>query len=320
MADYKELIRRAVEALPENNGAARRAVYEKARAALVGQLRGHQSAAAPPGTSRTHRLQLEDCIRQVEQEASEASHRRHRAERGATGRHAAAGLCRRQAARKRPVQRPPRARQVAAKAAARRRRASRPRHSRAGQPTAPPNSIEAIIAAAERDRAEPRVAAQGRRSSSRGRRNRSRVLVAKTDPPPYSRSRRREPSLEASPADRLAAPTARPLPSIVARAEAAKGRARGADVRRSRRRTAAAAEDRAAPRWPLEHRGRAPEPRAGCDEPRRDSGRCRRSREVEVEQQPQPIRRARSTAPSRRSIAGCGGEIEPPQLRRRAGL
>ena len=34
MADYKELLRRAVEALPENNGAARRAVYEKARAAL----------------------------------------------------------------------------------------------------------------------------------------------------------------------------------------------------------------------------------------------------------------------------------------------
>src|SRR5215216_869570 len=71
MADYKELLRRAVEALPENNGAARRAVYEKARAALVGQLR----AINPPLAARditTHRLQLEDCIRQVEQEASEA--------------------------------------------------------------------------------------------------------------------------------------------------------------------------------------------------------------------------------------------------------
>lgn len=71
MADYKELLRRAVEALPENNGAARRAVYEKARAALVGQLR----AINPPLPARditTHRLQLEDCIRQVEQEASEA--------------------------------------------------------------------------------------------------------------------------------------------------------------------------------------------------------------------------------------------------------
>src|SRR6476469_4580273 len=72
MADYKELLRRAVEALPENNGAARRAVYEKARAALVGQLR----AINPPLAARditTHRLQLEDCIRQVEQEASEAN-------------------------------------------------------------------------------------------------------------------------------------------------------------------------------------------------------------------------------------------------------
>ena len=71
MADYKELLRRAVSALPENNGSARRAVYEKARAALVGQLR----AITPPLPARDitqHRLQLEDCIRQVEQEASEA--------------------------------------------------------------------------------------------------------------------------------------------------------------------------------------------------------------------------------------------------------
>jgi hypothetical protein len=71
MADYRELLRRAVAALPENNGAARRAVYEKARSALVGQLR----AIDPPLPAREitqHRLQLEDCIREVEQEASEA--------------------------------------------------------------------------------------------------------------------------------------------------------------------------------------------------------------------------------------------------------
>lgn len=71
MADYKELLRRAISALPENNGAARRAVYEKARSALVGQLR----SITPPLPAREitqHRLQLEDCIRQVEQEASEA--------------------------------------------------------------------------------------------------------------------------------------------------------------------------------------------------------------------------------------------------------
>lgn len=71
MADYKELLRRAISVLPENNGAARRAVYEKARTALVGQLR----AIDPPLPAREitqHRLQLEDCIRQVEREASEA--------------------------------------------------------------------------------------------------------------------------------------------------------------------------------------------------------------------------------------------------------
>jgi hypothetical protein len=70
MADYKELIRKAIEALPENNGAARRAVYEKARAALVGQLRGLNPPLAARDITQ-HRLQLEDCIRQVEQEASE---------------------------------------------------------------------------------------------------------------------------------------------------------------------------------------------------------------------------------------------------------
>ncbi|RYZ69557.1 MAG: hypothetical protein EOP09_07475 [Proteobacteria bacterium] len=65
MADYRELLRRAVAALPENNGAARRATYERARAALVGQLR----AINPPLAARditAHRLQLEDCIREVE--------------------------------------------------------------------------------------------------------------------------------------------------------------------------------------------------------------------------------------------------------------
>jgi hypothetical protein len=70
MADYRDLLRRAVEALPENNGAARRQVYDKARKALVAQL----DAINPPLPAREktqHRLQLEDCIREVEQEATE---------------------------------------------------------------------------------------------------------------------------------------------------------------------------------------------------------------------------------------------------------
>ena len=71
MANYQELLSRAVEALPENNGASRREVYEKARKALVTQLRGID----PPLPAREitqHRLELEDCIREVEHKATEA--------------------------------------------------------------------------------------------------------------------------------------------------------------------------------------------------------------------------------------------------------
>ncbi|WP_417584491.1 hypothetical protein [Pelagibacterium sp.] len=70
MADYRELLRKAIDALPDNTGANRRAVYEKARSALVAQLR----AIDPPLPAReitTHRLNLEDCIREVEHEATE---------------------------------------------------------------------------------------------------------------------------------------------------------------------------------------------------------------------------------------------------------
>ncbi|MFP9137903.1 hypothetical protein ACLI1C_12060 [Devosia sp. XGJD_8] len=71
MADYKELLRRGVAALPENNGASRRALYEKARTALVGELRKIRPML-PARDITQHRLQLEDQIRQVEQESSEA--------------------------------------------------------------------------------------------------------------------------------------------------------------------------------------------------------------------------------------------------------
>ena len=70
MADYRDLLRRAIEALPENNGNARRQVYDKARAALRKQLDAIQPDL--PSREKTHhRLQLEECIREVEQEATE---------------------------------------------------------------------------------------------------------------------------------------------------------------------------------------------------------------------------------------------------------
>lgn len=70
MANYQELLVKAISALPDNNGTARRDVYEKARKALVDQLR----AISPPLPAREitqHRLELEDCIRHVEQESTE---------------------------------------------------------------------------------------------------------------------------------------------------------------------------------------------------------------------------------------------------------
>ncbi len=203
MADYKELLRKAVEALPENNGAARRAVYEKARAALVGQLR----AINPPLPARditTHRLQLEDCIRQVEQEASEAN---------------IAGLGQDQPtlppvfADAKPKSLPKAVTEPRPRAEATRPRADAPK-------TKPSNSIEAIIAAAERDRAEPPAPAQPRPPEIKARPPKSQpVLVAKSEPPaPPPKAPKPEPQRPA------ASKSDRPLPSIVARAEAAKGR------------------------------------------------------------------------------------------------
>ena len=213
MADYKELLRRAVEALPENNGAARRAVYEKARAALVGQLR----AINPPLPARditTHRLQLEDCIRQVEQEASEAN---------------IAGLT------AEPPSLPPvfaaEARKPAAEAKTpAKSNAAAGRHPPAqkalpkAEPARPPKpelvaksktddsaSIEDIIAAAERDRQPATEAKRPPKSHPVLVKSRSEPERDEADdePPAQLPIKKHEP---------------RQLPSIVARAEAAKGR------------------------------------------------------------------------------------------------
>jgi hypothetical protein len=212
MADYKELLRRAVDALPENNGAARRAVYEKARAALVGQLR----AINPPLPARditSHRLQLEDCIRQVEQEASEANIAGMGIET-----HAApptlppvfAAEARINATSKpAPEEAPP-------------RKTVEPRPQKAKQPPADKpvpvdtGSIEDIIAAAERagePDEEPAEAAPRPPKSQP-------VLVAKAEPPAKEQLKPEAKRPVAAPGK----PDGRGLPSIVARAEAAKGR------------------------------------------------------------------------------------------------
>ena len=69
MADYYPLIARAVAGLDKNTGDARRALYERARAALVAQLRGVSPALDESDVTR-ERLALEEAIRKVEGESA----------------------------------------------------------------------------------------------------------------------------------------------------------------------------------------------------------------------------------------------------------
>lgn len=69
MADYYPLISRAVAGLEKNNGENRRALYERARAALIAQLRG-VTPALPESDITRERLALEESIRKVEAEAA----------------------------------------------------------------------------------------------------------------------------------------------------------------------------------------------------------------------------------------------------------
>src|SRR6516164_6680966 len=74
MADYYPLIARAVAGLDKNTGDARRALYERARAALVAQLRGVSPALDESDVTR-ERLALEEAIRKVEGESARQAKR-----------------------------------------------------------------------------------------------------------------------------------------------------------------------------------------------------------------------------------------------------
>src|SRR2546422_6249436 len=69
MADYYPLISRAVAGLEKNSGENRRALYERARAALLAQVRGVTPALNESDITR-ERLALEESIRKVEAEAA----------------------------------------------------------------------------------------------------------------------------------------------------------------------------------------------------------------------------------------------------------
>src|SRR4029078_369940 len=72
MADYHPLIARAVAGLEKNTGENRRALYERARVALVAQLRGVVPRRDEPEIPR-ERLALEEAIRKVEAEAARSA-------------------------------------------------------------------------------------------------------------------------------------------------------------------------------------------------------------------------------------------------------
>src|SRR5271157_3568542 len=72
MADYYPLIAKAVTGLEKSTGEARRALYDRARSALVAQLRGVTPALSESDITR-ERLSLEEAIRKVETEAARRS-------------------------------------------------------------------------------------------------------------------------------------------------------------------------------------------------------------------------------------------------------
>ncbi|HET9903985.1 MAG TPA: hypothetical protein VFQ27_09840 [Xanthobacteraceae bacterium] len=69
MTDYYPLLARAVAGLEKNTGEARRALYERARNALLAQLRSTTPPLSEPEITR-ERLALEEAVRKVEAEAA----------------------------------------------------------------------------------------------------------------------------------------------------------------------------------------------------------------------------------------------------------
>src|SRR5688572_8839324 len=69
MTDYYPLLKRAVDGLEKSSGEARRTLYERARSALVDQLRGMNPPLAEAEITR-ERLALEEAVRKVEAEAA----------------------------------------------------------------------------------------------------------------------------------------------------------------------------------------------------------------------------------------------------------
>src|SRR5580698_7766594 len=85
MADYYPLIARAIAGLdPSAPGESRRALYERARSALIAQLRSVEPPLSESEITR-ERLSLEEAVRKVESEAAQRARDASRSG-GSTGR------------------------------------------------------------------------------------------------------------------------------------------------------------------------------------------------------------------------------------------
>src|SRR6476661_4115706 len=68
MAEYYPLLARAIAGLPQSTPDTRRVIYERARTALIGQLRAVQPPIAESDIQRESRM-LDEAIARLEQEA-----------------------------------------------------------------------------------------------------------------------------------------------------------------------------------------------------------------------------------------------------------
>jgi hypothetical protein len=131
MADYYPLIARAIAGLdPSAPGESRRALYERARAALIAQLRGVQPPLSESEITR-ERLALEEAVRKVESEAAQRAREASRASGGATRASDAFRRANARAAEAASAQPAPNPAPVAA---------SPPEETQAAPPAAPPRS------------------------------------------------------------------------------------------------------------------------------------------------------------------------------------
>ncbi|QPF92928.1 hypothetical protein [Bradyrhizobium commune] len=126
MADYYPLIARAIAALdPNAPGESRRALYERARTALIAQLRSVQPPLSESEITR-ERLSLEEAVRKVESEAAQRAREASRASGGARAGGGSGDAFRRATARATEANPPPASPPAAAAAPPRARPAAPP--------------------------------------------------------------------------------------------------------------------------------------------------------------------------------------------------